>query len=615
MAASDDIKARVDIVDVAADYAPDLKKAGRNFHACCPFHQERTPSFVVFPDRQSWHCFGACATGGDVFSLVMRADNTDFLGALKTLADRAGVALPDRRKTEAVQNPIYEVNEAALRFFRDALQADKGSLARAYVQQRGMSDEAVVHFDIGYAAGTDDGMLTRLQALGFSEELIVSAGLATRMDSGAARDMLRGRLTFVLRDVDGRIAGFAGRSLDGSQPKYLNTPQTAVFDKGRMLYGLDRARDAIGREGVAVVVEGYMDVITAHEHGYQNVVASMGTALTDEQVSLLRARAPRIVLALDADAAGQEAMLRSLRSSWQLLGTELQSARGRARADILQRGSDLDTLRVALITDGKDPDELIRNNPARWHRLIADAVPVVDFLMTSETRRADLSTAQGKTDAVENIMPMIYAIPNFADQDRYFQRLAGLIGVPVATLEAGVGRTNTLVRPRDRRRDAPDARRAAVESVLRTADREPIEEYALALLAQYPELVERSVEMDAEHLKRPENRALLSAIQRAGTIEGTYSELDGDLTERLEELSGRNLPPADPKQRVADWVACVRRLEERYLRGLKFQEEGALAPPSAEEAPHDAEYVDSVFRQGLRTNERLRDLFVSGGKP
>ena len=316
MAVTDDIKARVDLVDLVSQYVPELKKSGRNFTARCPFHQERTASFVVFPDRQTWRCFGACAVGGDVFSFVMKADNIDFRQAMRSLAERAGVPMPEARRADAPRNPIYDVNDAALRFFRDELTADRGALARTYAEGRGLGERAIVTFGIGYAPAAGDELLKRLGALGFGEELLLAAGVVTHGQNGQVRDMLRGRLVFTLRNVDGDVVGFAGRSLDGTDPKYINTPQTAVFDKGGMLYGFDRAKDAIAREGVVVIVEGYLDVIAAHEHGYENVVASMGTALTEDQIALVRARAKRIVLALDADAAGQEAMRRSPASAW-----------------------------------------------------------------------------------------------------------------------------------------------------------------------------------------------------------------------------------------------------------------------------------------------------------
>jgi DNA primase len=405
MATTDDVKARVDLIDVVSDYVPDLKRSGRNYHARCPFHQENTPSFVVFPERQTWRCFGACATGGDVFSFVMKIEGVEFLDALKSLAERAGVALPERRRVDGPRNPLYAVNDAALRFFRDALQADRGSLARAYVDQRGLGEESLIRWGMGYAPSSGDELLKHMEAMGFNEEQLIAAGVANQLESGQVRDMFRGRLMFALRDAEGEVIAFAGRSLDGTNPKYINTAQTSIFDKSHLLYGMDRARDAIAKEGVAVVVEGYMDVITAHEHDYRNVVASMGTALTEHQVAQLRVRAPRVVLALDADAAGQEAMLRSLRSSWQLLGSEVEAARGRARQELKHRSSDMDVLRIALIREGKDPDELIRNDAAGWRDLITNAVPAVDFMLQAETARIDVTTAEGKAEAVELLMP------------------------------------------------------------------------------------------------------------------------------------------------------------------------------------------------------------------
>jgi DNA primase len=614
MAATDDIKARVDIVDVVADYVPDLKRAGRNYHARCPFHQENTPSFVVFPERQTWRCFGACAEGGDVFNFVQKIEGSDFPSALKTLAERAGVVLPERtQRKDGPRNPLFAVNDATARFYREALQADKGALARAYVEQRALSEEAVVRFGIGYAPSTGDDLLKHLVALGYTEDQAVAAGVVSRFESGEVRDFIRGRLTFVLRDPEGQVIGFAGRSLDGANPKYLNTSQTELFDKGKILYGLDRARDAIAREGVAVVVEGYMDVITAHEYGYQNVVASMGTALTEEQVNLLRARAPRVVLALDADAAGQEAMLRSLRSSWQLLGGAAQSSKGRTRADIKLRSSDMDALRIALITDGKDPDEMIRADGSKWRELIANAVPAVDFLIKAETDRLDITTAEGKTEAVALLLPLIYGMSNFLDQEKYLGQLAEKLSVTVAQLQASFERTRTQAQPRQQQQQAKrQTAKAEAEAVFRNADHDVLDEYVLALIAQYPEVLQEPGTLPPEHMRRPENRALLSTIYAAGTIEGTYPLLDDVAAEHLEQLAAKVLPPADRKTRTADWQACLRRMEERYLRELKAQEEMALAVDADDASPADPGYRDAVDQQALQVNSRLRDLFVSG---
>ena len=609
MSTIDDIRARLDIVDVVADYVPELKRSGKNYHARCPFHQEHTPSFVVFPDTQTWRCFGACATGGNVFTFVMRSENVDFTAAMKSLASRAGVPIEERPASRQAENPLFSVNEAAQQLFKQAFTADRGSQARAYVEARGIGEEAVARFGLGYAPSTGEELLHSLTALGFEEELLLRSGLVLQTERGAPRDMFRGRLMFPLRNADGGLVGFAGRSLDGSNPKYVNTAQTAIFDKGRMFYALDRAKDAITAEGMVVVVEGYMDVIAAHEHGYRNVVASMGTALTEHQVALLKARAQSIVLALDADAAGQEAMLQTLRSSWELIGTTV--ATGRRRMDVLNRPDDIEILRVALITGGKDPDEMIRTDPAQWQRLIADAVPAVEFLMRAESERLDLTSAQGKSAFVDRLLPVVFAVPDWVAQERYFQRLADMVGVPLATLEAAVdrrpGALGSQARPA-----RPVRQTSQLESAFVVSERDPLEERVLALIAQDEELLARVHEVEPDNISRIENRALLSAVLASGTIEGALAQLDGQLADRLVQLSQEALPPADRKQRAAEWEACLRRLEERKLRELKAQEEAAFAENADGDVPTDPEYVQSVNRQALEINERLRNLFVGG---
>ena len=611
MSTVDDIRARLDIVDVVSGYVPDLKRTGASYKARCPFHQENTPSFVVFPNTQSWRCFGGCATGGDMFSFVMRTENTDFSSAMRLLAAQAGVRIEEQRQRND-DDPLYSLNDAAQQFFKQSFNADRGSQARAYVEGRHIGEEAVARFGIGYAPSTGGELLRSLGALGFADDLLLRSGLILRNDDGSpSRDMFRGRLMFPLRDVDGHIAGFAGRSLDGSDPKYINTPQTSVFDKGRMLYALNRAREAIGAEGEAIVVEGYMDVIAAHEHGYRNVVASMGTALTETQVSLLKARAHRIVLALDADAAGQEAMLQSLRTTWELVGSV---AAGRRRMEVLNRPDDISSLRIALITEGKDPDELIRNDPAQWQRLLSDAVPAVEFLIKAEASRINIGSAQGKQALVERLLPVVFAVPNWADQERYFTRLAEVVGVPVATLEAAVGRMQGPLRNQRQRprQTAPENRNQELGSVFSVAEHDPLEERVLALLAQDSEFLAQAGEVDPDTFVRPENRAVLFALRETGTIEGALAQLDGQLADRLVRHSLEALPPADRKQRAEEWTGCLRRLEERRLRNLKAQEAAAFSSDAVGDAPADPEYMQAVHRQALEINERLRDLFTKG---
>lgn len=356
----DEIRQRIDIVDIVGE-AVALQRAGRNYKALCPFHPEKTPSFFVFPDRQRWHCFGACATGGDVFAFIMRRHDLDFAGALRLLAERAGISLrkASGRGEPAQKERLRQANEAAAVFFQNALfNSGAGAAALDYVTLRGIDRETAETFQIGYSPDSWDALREHLKGRGFNEVELVRAGLIVEGDIGLY-DRFRDRLMFPIRDEQGRVAGFGSRRLkegekeDGESPKYLNTPQTPIFDKGSILYGLDRAREDIRRSDLAVIVEGYMDVVAAHQHENRNVVASMGTALTERQVAFLRQLTENFVLAFDPDAAGQAASER---------GTLIAYEKGA-------------NIRVINLPEGKDPDQIIRSSPDAWRQLVGEAKP------------------------------------------------------------------------------------------------------------------------------------------------------------------------------------------------------------------------------------------------
>jgi DNA primase catalytic core len=355
----EEIKQRVDIVDVISE-SVSLQKSGRNYRALCPFHAEKAPSFFVFPDRGTWHCFGGCATGGDVFAFVMKKENLDFSGALRVLAERAGISLG--RKTGAAEETekdrLRQANEAAALFFQHALlNTQAGAAALNYLTLRGIDRQTAEAFQLGYAPDSWDALREHLKGRGFSEDELLKAGLLVEGEKGAY-DRFRQRATIPIRDERGRAVGFGSRSLPSESvdaepegPKYLNTPQTPIFDKGAILFGLDRAAEHIRRSDLAVIVEGYMDVIAAHQHGNLNVVASMGTALTERQLGLLRRLTENIVLAFDPDTAGQAASERG----------DLVAQRMGAQ------------IRVMKLPKGRDPDDIIRADPDAWRRFVVEA--------------------------------------------------------------------------------------------------------------------------------------------------------------------------------------------------------------------------------------------------
>ena len=419
----DDIRARLDIVDVVSGYIA-LQKAGRSFKAPCPFHTERTPSFIVNPERQNWHCFGACSTGGDAFSFVMRHQNIEFSEALRILAQKAGVELNRTgRQNSDRRDKLHAANRLAATWYQERLKSPEGKAALGYLKERGVSPEMIDAFQLGYSPDSWDALKTYLTRMGAPESDAVEAGLLYRRDDdGRTWDFFRDRLMFPIHDRQGNVIGFGGRQLTepapdapGYNPKYINTSATPIFDKRSSLYGIHRAHTAIRESNTGIIVEGYMDVIAAHQHGYANVVASMGTALTENQVSQLKSLATNFVLALDPDTAGQEATLRSLEASWKVIG--LQSAsRGRSQGVLYQR--DPITLSIAALPEGKDPDELIRHDPAEWERLTKEASPLMSYLIPAIASRFDTGTGHGKTQVVEAIYPLIAATENPFDRQR-----------------------------------------------------------------------------------------------------------------------------------------------------------------------------------------------------
>ena len=322
MSVTDEIKARVDAVDFISRYVP-LQRAGRSFKACCPFHQERTPSFVVFPESGSWHCFGACSTGGDIFSFLMQKERMDFREALQTLAQETGVQLPeetdDRNAKE--RDLLFELNDNAALFFRNQLhRSQEAQPARDYLQRRGITAQVAAQFQLGFAPDSWDALRDHLVQAGYAPHPLHRADLVKHnQERDSFYDSFRNRLMIPIHDRQGRIIGFGGRVLDDSLPKYLNTAETALFHKSHVVYGLDRAYKAIRDADSVVIVEGYMDVIAAHQFGFENVVACLGTALTTDQLRQLHRYTDNFILALDADTAGQQATLRALNQARQAL--------------------------------------------------------------------------------------------------------------------------------------------------------------------------------------------------------------------------------------------------------------------------------------------------------
>lgn len=625
----DEIKNHLDIVEVVGGYVSDLKKNGRTWKARCPFHNERTPSFIVDPDRGTWHCFGACATGGDVIEFVRRAEHLEFRDALELLAARAGVELrpptPREQSERETHDRLLRANEAAAVFFQAQLQGPAGQDALRYAESRGIDAETQRLWQLGYAPDEWSALTDHLLARGFTTADLETAGLSLEGERGHY-DRFRHRLIFPTRDSRGRLIGFGARALRPDQePKYLNTPQTPLFDKSAILYGLDRAAEDARRLDRLIVVEGYMDVIGCHQVGIRNVVASMGTSLTEKQMTHAQRITTNLVLALDADNAGSEATLRGIEVA---AGVAEHGAvptvdwRGLVSfQDVLKAD-----LRVAALPDGDDPDSLARRDPAQLRALLDGAKPVAEHLFSAVNARLE-APGQGddpraRSRAIELLAPTVAQMADPVVRAHYVQRLARIGRVPEQTVLQMLGRARQ--RPAGPVRQAPQVVPSPAEvrqAARRTAVVPGGEAQLLQLLLFRPEARIAGMALDADVFEDSLHRQIYAAWRDDSGLGAHSQQLDEELAERVvaldaalpEAMREHLLDGARVPEAVGD-IAARLRLRRRQallqpvavalatdLAGTRRSESSAGAAPEAP-APDPDALADELL--GLAEQQR-----------
>lgn len=555
----DDIKGRLDIVQVIGESVP-LRKAGRNFKGLCPFHSEKTPSFMVNPERQSFHCFG-CDEGGDVFDFVMKRERADFPETLRMLAQRAGVELKGfDAKAGKQKQRLFDANEAAARYFQAVLGHATGAAARDYLKERGISKATLTAFRVGFAPDDFDTLVAALKKKGFTEPELVDAGLAAKGRGVYAR--FRGRVMIPITDGQGVIRGFTGRVLkpDAKEAKYVNTPETTIYHKGKLIFALDRAKDAIIQTDTVVLVEGQMDVLAGHQAGTDNVVAVSGTALTEDQLRQLSRYAKTLVLALDADEAGHKAMLRVV---------ELIGAQDLAELE----------LKVADLDGAKDPDELIAKDPQAWQRAIEEAQPVIDFLMADAlaTREApyDRDAIRAVLDAV---LPALRHRPG-VDQDYYAEQLATTLGVEAASVKERLTSSGSAPRP-----GKVSAGQPAAEPAEPKTTEELVSERMIGLALTTPPAAAKLAELDTRIFTGPYREAADTLKMRYTKRTKSGSASADDIRSLLDvcALAAAEFDPMSERERAAEFDRLYVRLKALWAR--RFQPKLMAAIKRAEAA-------------------------------
>ena len=414
----EEIKKKIDIVEFIGSFIT-LKKAGRNFKAVCPFHQEKTPSFVVSPERSIWHCFGACGEGGDVIKFLMKWENITFIEALRELAKKTGIKLNKISFEDKIwqkKERYLGMNQLASEFFHYILNKTAfGKKASQYLKDRALNQSIVDKFQLGYSPSSWDSLKLFLKKKKYEEEEMLENGLLVKSESGSYYDRFRGRLMFPLKDGRNNVLGFSGRILDGKEKeaKYINTPETPIYHKRETLFGINLAKEEIKKKKNVFIVEGELDVITPYQHGFSNFVAVKGTALTNEQLMLLKRYTDRITLMMDADPAGIESIKRGIDEA--------------EKFDF--------EIRVVNIDYAKDPDEALKKDPTQFKRLIAKPIPVYDFLIATAQKKYPEESAFAKKKIGEETIPIIEKISNPIVRTFYIKKLAGILEVSEITVE------------------------------------------------------------------------------------------------------------------------------------------------------------------------------------
>jgi len=624
MSQIDEIKSRIDIVELVGETVK-LRRSGKNYSGLCPFHSEKTPSFIVSPERGTWRCFGQCSEGGDIFSFVMKKEGWDFTEALRFLAGKAGVELkaftPQQAAEKEEHDNLRSLLEESVTFYRHQLlhtPAGRGVLDYLH-EKRGLTDETIESWGLGFAPDSWSAIYDHLTKAGHSSDEISQAGMISARDGGGFFDRFRNRIMIPIRDERSRMAGFGARSLSAEDmPKFLNSPDTAIFTKSRLLYGLDKARKPIRTADQAVIVEGYFDVIAVHQAGFGNVISPMGTALTEDQVRLLKRFSRRIVLALDPDAAGQHAVLTGLEAARQSLDRTpeitfdtrgLLGYQARLQAD----------LRVASMPDGLDPDEVVQRDSGEWTRLINAAEPIVVHVMNTLAEGRDLADASVKTEIAGQVMPLIEDLPNPIERDTYRQRLARFLHLDERAL-AGQ-------QPVNRRRSRPLSRDAVPQQEEHGKSRpgvippgKRLEAHLLAVLIRRPQYlyrVDRQLgesslsRMDLDDFGYTDHRELFRLIRDCLEQDDNVPEehlrqhVPDGLTGLVDELFSKEMNFDPLEDRVLEdllrTVLKMRRLSiDEVINELRFfqedsQEEGRLS---------EGEYMELV-NQARRTRQAL----------
>lgn len=606
----DQIKQRLDLVEFIQEYVH-LKQSGTNWKGLCPFHHEKSPSFMVSPDKGIWHCFG-CDRGGDIFAFVQEMDSVEFGEALRLLAKRAGVTLPEysarATQQQSRKTTLFQILEIVQQFYAKSLQESPvARVAQAYLTERGITPVMQETFGLGYSMPEWDTLVQHLRAKGISDADMFAAGVTVQKQTGQGQyDRFRGRIMFPLQDVNGTVVGFTARTLDPNEPagKYINSPQSDVYNKSLMIYGLHLAKHAIKQLNAAIVVEGNIDVITAHQAGFPNVVATSGTAFTDLQIQLLKRYSGNLLLAFDMDKAGIDATRRSIAAALQ---------------------HDMNVKIIQLPKEYKDPDECIQADPAAFKQAIRQAVHIIDYYFQTVMASLDLSRVEHKKRAVTELLPVLLMLTNSVERAHYVQKLADMVRVDRQVIEqqltAQARGAQSGMRPggaqSGMQSGAQFSGQSSVQSSVQSVPRNrytQLSQQIIALALQLPHQFAYCAQyLEPDFVVDPTSQALYKSMLDYYNNRGQL-EIDGFIEEhrdleslvRTMQLMAEDVfVEYDPAQQQEELIQGIKTLHIEFihtrLRELEFQMKDA-------ERAQDNKQIDQLLEEFQLLTNKLSEL-------
>ena len=568
------VKSKLDIVDLISKYV-DLKRSSRTLKGLCPFYPENTPSFVVYPEEQTFKCYcGSCAglSGGDIFTFLMRLENIGFKDALFKCAEISGVDINFQEKIKPQpKKDIDQALQAASNYFRNSLESRYGSQGIKYLEQRGIKNEQIEEFGLGLSLGGINTLVDHLKKVGVKGVAAVESGLVQKWPDGTWHDFFIERLTIEIKDEDNNLVGFGARSLDNKLPKYINTPQTSLFNKSNILFGLNSAKDYIEKE--CIIVEGYMDVFATHSENFKNVVACMGTSVAKEQLELISKYTNKTILCLDSDIAGRRASVNNLIKL--------------INSDINFTNLNLE-IEIASITEGKDPDELIRNNPSDWKKVIESSVPLHTHLINNLELVFDLNDSLQKNQAANSVYKIVFENQNSHIQDEILNLLSKKLNLSRENLPKPENKNKNLKIPENKNNY--------------TVNKNLVERHVLALVVQNEYLKNYIKEHPEEIFSEIKFRELFSKLK---VEEISALENDELLNESINELKNISLPQSFEKDLISELNNCINRLYDLHLKRQKREQEKIFYDSDVD---FNDETIKSVITDSLKTNKLIKRL-------